>query len=152
MFKLLKITTIVFFLVLLGDVSGFVIKPMAQETNKLEEQSLMDTNWDEEGTDEEDTVSAESWQEEDTVEASEEDNRAMGILSKADLEKVEAEEKRIHIYGFLLFAIYVLGCILTAYMTRNKRIATEYPPELLILLHTVWPLEIIIVLVMGIKK
>lgn len=147
MLKLFKITTIIFALVILGDVSGFVNVSNAQEMNKTEEQDLINTNWDEE-----ESVSVESWQEEDTIEATEEDNRAMGILSKEDLALVEAQEKRVHIFGFLLFTGYILGSILTAYMTRNKKIATEYPPELLILLHTFWPIEILLTLAMEVKK
>jgi hypothetical protein len=43
-----------------------------------------------------------------------------------------------------LFLIYFVGCFATAYFTRNRAITLRTPPEILILLHTFWPVELLL--------
>lgn len=61
------------------------------------------------------------------------------------------KERTIHLWGFLMFIGYIGGCILTGYFTRNRKLAVHYPPELLIVLHAVWPVELIFLLFAGKK-
>lgn len=124
-----------------------------EDTAKTDE-SLSDVNWDEEGDDAEaeidgDNLAAESWEDEDTGEESIAEEDELQVLNEEDLEKLESQERFIHISGFVLFIGYILGGILTAFFTRNRQIATTIPPELLILLHSVWPLELLLTPLFG---
>ena len=80
-------------------------------------------------------------------ESSDEDNDYQDEEVKA----LEALEKIILIKGFLFFSFYILGGILTAYYTRDRKLAVHYPPELLILLHTFWPVEWLFMIFAGKK-
>ncbi len=72
-------------------------------------------------------------------------------MSVEEEEALELRERQIHYAGFVLFIGYILGGLLTAYFTRNRKLAVNYPPELLILLHTVWPVEWLFMLFAGKK-
>lgn len=110
------------------------------------EEDLSTVNWDEASDTEESAVSG--WQdEEDTVETAE--DKAMQVLRMAEIEALESRERLIHISGFILFIGYIIGGVLTAFITRNRRIALDFPPELLILLHTLWPLELLLLPFFG---
>lgn len=98
-----------------------------EETKKTEDYSNM--SWEDEAGDEE------------AKEDSEEASKALMAVTEEEEKALEDRERRIHILGFILFVGYLVGGTLTAYFTRNRKLAIDYPPELLILLHTVWPLE-----------
>jgi hypothetical protein len=111
-------------------------------------QDLSQINWDEEESSEEggdNGLAGMNFDEEG--ESSEEDNDYQDKEIKAE----EAREKIILIKGFLFFSLYILGGILTAYFTRDRKVAVQYPPELLILLHTFWPIAWIFLMFAGKK-
>ncbi len=136
-----------------------------QKTEDTTDLSHMDWSDDQE----EEDLSRESWADEETSSESggeysemsweDEEGEFEGIDAfEDDPEMIQAEElaldikeRRIHIFGFLLFVGYILGGLLTGYFTRNRKLAVDYPPELLILLHTVWPIQWIFMLFAGKK-
>ncbi|MBT4638080.1 MAG: hypothetical protein HOK67_26375 [Deltaproteobacteria bacterium] len=150
-------------------------KAVAQQSGSKSTSDLSDVNWD----DEEETgnqsskksgdfstansdstadetmkaadggLSNESWEDEDSSETDTDESGGLQTLNQKDLEALESRERMIHITGFLLFVGYIMGGILTAFITRNRKIAVAYPPELLILLHTFWPLELILLPFLG---
>ncbi len=120
-------------------------------------EDLSTVNWDDT---EEDTaevkdniddgdLSNASWEDEDSSETDTDESGSLQSYSQEELEKLESKERLIHIAGFLLFFGYIAGGILTAFITRNRKIAVIYPPELLIILHTVWPLELLMLPLFG---
>jgi hypothetical protein len=123
-----------------------------EEKSTGKDSALSAVNWDEEGDMEEPSpdekekgdFSGESWEDEGDENES---DAADGLqaLNQSDIDKLDSEERQVHIYGFLLFIGYIFGGILTAFVTRNRKIAVSYPPELLILLHTFWPLELLLI-------
>ena len=88
--------------------------------------------------------------EEDGESATFEDDNAMAER-ETDRRAVAEREFKLHVWGFLLFVFYLAGAVVTAYFTRNRKIAVHYPPELLIVLHTFWPLQWIFLLFAGQK-
>ena len=69
-----------------------------------------------------------------------------------EIKRLEERERWTTIWGFFFFLLYTLGGVLTAYLTRDKKVAVLYPPELLILLHTFWPLEWLLLPLFELRK
>ncbi len=123
-----------------------------EEKSTGKDSALSAVNWDEKEDMEETSpsekekgdFSGESWEDEGSENES---DAADGLqaLNQSDIDKLDSQERQVHIYGFILFIGYILGGILTAFVTRNRKIAVSYPPELLILLHTFWPLELLLI-------
>lgn len=111
--------------------------PALESASTEEDANLSEIDWDEEETSEggeEAGLSGMNWDEEG--ESSGEDSSY-----EAEIKVLEAQDKMVLIKGFLFFSLYILGGVFTAYYTRDRKLAVQYPPELLILLHTFWPLE-----------
>jgi uncharacterized membrane protein YhdT len=115
---------------------------------------LSAVNWDEDVTEErnrgdEGAVLSGSWEDEasddevDELAAIESERRLQAMA------KLDARERVTHLWGFGVFIVYLLGGILTAYCTRNRKVALEYPPELMIVLHTFWPIELLLLPLVG---
>ncbi len=129
----------------------------AQEPGAKSSSDLSEVNWDEaeeEPAEQKDTagddeLSNASWEDDDSSETDAEESGGLQSFNQEQIEKLESEERLIHLSGFLLFFGYIVGGILTAFITRNRKIAVHYPPELLILLHTVWPLELMLLPFLG---
>jgi len=109
---------------------------------------LSTVNWDTE--EEEDTKDADkvennlsttSWEDEETDPEKEAENKAADQKQEDEFLEIEKQERIAQIAGFGVFCVYLFGMILTAYFTRNRRLAVNYSPELLILLHAFWPLQ-----------
>jgi len=117
------------------------------DDSDAKEDNLSTVNWNEDDDTEEEfdgeNLASEGWEDEDTEENTD-DSEGLQVLKQEDIDKLESQERRIHFFGFVLFVGYILGGILTAFITRNRKIATGIPPELLILLHSVWPLELLL--------
>lgn len=118
-----------------------------------EEEDLSQESWaDEEGDSESGgELSDMSWEDE---EGEHEGIDAVGAgpgMTQEEEMALDIKERRVHIFGFLLFVGYIIGALLTGYFTRNRKLAVDYPPELLILLHTVWPIEWVFMLFAGKK-
>lgn len=114
----------------------------SDEPTETESVDFANESWDDgpsEGTSGSDSLSEESWNEDGET----------GGFEELDFTEIEKKERKIHFYGFLLFMAYLLGMVLTAYLTRNRKLAIDYPPELLMVLHTLWPLELALLLVAG---
>ena len=47
----------------------------------------------------------------------------------------------IHWSGAILFLLYVSGSLGSGYFLRNSTLSARFPPDILIVLHTFWPLE-----------
>lgn len=103
---------------------------------KLDAEEETDT-----GEKAENSLSGESWEDEDADPAEEAKNAAADQLREEEYKVIEKQERAVQIAGFATFCIYFFGMFLTAYFTRNRRLAVNYPPELLILLHALWPLQ-----------
>ncbi len=86
--------------------------------------SLQSINWDDEGSDDE---SADFIHPPESREASEE-------LS-------EGEIMLIHWSGSILFLLYISMSLGSGYFLRNSKLSERFPPDILIILHTLWPLE-----------
>jgi len=122
------------------------------EKSTDKDSDLSTVNWDEEGDTEESSpsekeegdFSGESWEDEGTDDESD-TTEGLQTLKQSEIDELDSQERQVHIYGFMLFIGYILGGILTAFVTRNRKIAVSYPPELLILLHTFWPLELLLI-------
>ena len=70
---------------------------------------------------------------------------------------VEVEEERfspaqIHFYGVLALFGYLAGMFFTVYLSSKLRLYRIVPHELLILLHSVWPLELLVMLFLRDKS
>jgi hypothetical protein len=130
---------------------------VAQQSESKSSSDLSGVNWDSEeepieGMDttvDDEELSSASWEDEDSSEGDAEESGGLQSFNQAQIDKLDSEERLIHISGFLLFFGYIVGGILTAFITRNRKIAVYYPPELLILLHTVWPLELMLLPFLG---
>ena len=130
---------------------------LSNNQSPQKDEDLSAVNWDdaEEDTAEtkddtgNDDLSNASWEDEDSSEADTEESGGLQSYNKDEIQKLESKERLIHITGFMLFFGYIMGGILTAFITRNRKIAVIYPPELLILLHTVWPLELLMLPLLG---
>lgn len=92
-----------------------------------------------------------SWEDAEGENSGMEDDDSFMRISEEEEKALAGKERRIHIYGFILFIGYILGGILTAYFTRNRKVAVDYPPELLIILHTLWPVEWLFLIFAGKK-
>jgi len=143
---------------------------VASPSPNIDESDLSQENWDEEtavddqeagdGMTEaeddqtaaaddgaEDSAIAESWEDEEAEE--DEDGLSAQEVAAAELKQqrltlLADQERFLHLWGFTLFAVYLVGGVLTAYFTRHHRLIRRFPPELLILLHTFWPLELLL--------
>ncbi len=116
----------------------------AQKTELAQKPDFSQTNWDdesEEGGENEASLSGVNWDDE-----SEEENSGTN-----DFRDIEAKEKKMQVIGFFIFIFYVIGGAYTAYLTRNRKIAVQTPPEILILMHTLWPLELLLLPFFGKK-
>ncbi len=58
----------------------------------------------------------------------------------------------IHWSGAILFLLYITGSLGSGYFLRNSTLSTRFPPDLLIILHTFWPLEWVMLLFFRRKK
>jgi len=127
-----------------------------EEEPKAETKSddFSDINWDEEST-QESTETADfsetNWGENDEKSDGTEDTEDYFDTPRESREEIEKREGIVHLWGFLLFVVYILGGAYTAYFTRDRKLAVHYPPELLILLHTVWPVEWLCLIFAGKK-
>ena len=125
---------------------------MAEQKKEPEAIDLSNMDWsDEPETPAGDDFSESSWEDEEEDQATLDEDDSFMTMTKAEEDALEGQEKRIHIYGFLLFIGYILGALFTGYFTRNRKLAVDYPPELLIILHTLWPLEWVFMLFAGQK-
>ena len=147
-----RLITILSVLLFLGfGASVTLISPamgIAQDTQgEVSSENLSNMNWDEEeeqNTDEVNNSDLGSMDWDEGGETEQEDEQSEEAL-QAELAAEERSELITHCFGFLFFVIYLGGLIGTAYFTRDKKIAVEYPPELLILLHAFWPIEWLLV-------
>ncbi|MFH2129026.1 MAG: hypothetical protein ABIK68_01520 [bacterium] len=89
-------------------------------------------------------LSKESWEDEGSSKDVAEKEDGLQMMKQEEIDKLDSRERLIHVSGFALFMGYILGGVLTAFATRNRKLAVSLPPELLILLHTFWPLELIL--------
>ena len=132
----------------IGSVYSVVL---AQEQSAAEE-NLSGIDWDEEeataeGSEDPATM---DWGEADEPGITEEEER-IAAQKVEDRKALEKREFKIHVWGFFLFAFYLIGIAYTAYFTRNRKIAVHYAPELLIILHMLWPLQWLSLLFAGQK-
>jgi len=88
-----------------------------------------------------DDLSTISWEDEDADPEEEAENKAADKKREEEYRVIEKQERTIQIAGFFTFCVYLFGMFLTAYFTRNRKLSVNYPPELLILLHALWPLQ-----------
>ena len=125
----------------------------SQEKSGETELSNMDWSDDpKEKTNDSSDLSNMSWQDDDDgTKSSVEEDKAKAVAKELAEEEIAKMESRTHFYGFVLFIGYILGAVLTGYFTRNRKLAVSYPPELLILLHTVWPVEWLFMIFAGKK-
>ena len=124
----------------------------ASQTGGTKEENLSGINWDEEEATAEDSEDPATmdWGEADEPGITEEEER-IAAQKAEDRKALEKREFRIHVWGFFLFAFYLIGIAYTAYFTRNRKIAVHYAPELLIILHMLWPLQWLSLLFAGQK-
>lgn len=92
-----------------------------------------------------------SWEDDETDKPAAEGFDLSREMTKSEVAELAGQERRVHIYGFFTFIGYIIGGILTAFFTRNRKLAIDYPPELLIVLHTFWPVEWLFILFAGKK-
>jgi hypothetical protein len=111
---------------------------------------LSTVNWDTEEEEDskdkeankvENNLSTTSWEDEETDATQDAENAAADQKQKDEFVVIEKQERIVQIAGFGVFCIYLFGMLLTAYFTRNRKLAVNYSPELLILLHAFWPLQ-----------
>lgn len=121
----------------------------------ITEQELGAMNWDEEETDEnssENGLDTVDWDEEASANNNEPWKQEEHPTQKVADEQISSPFQ-IHLTGSLIFIFYVMGGILTAFATRKSKFIQDTLPEWIIILHTIWPLEWILVsLVPSIKK
>lgn len=148
-------------LLLSASVGLAIASTTVQPSKTADASDLSNVSWDDEGnTDSDSTAKDEdlttdknsagnlinqNWDDEESSDTFTEMEDSLQTMNKEDIKALDSKERLIHISGFILFIGYILGGILTAFITRNRKIAVAYPPELLILLHTVWPLELLLV-------
>lgn len=118
------------------------------------ETDLTNQSWDDETSVENKKtgdLSGNSWEDEEGENTGPDNDDSFMKMSKEEEAAAESRKARIHFFGFFLFIGYILGAILTGYFTRNRKLAVDYPPELLIVLHTFWPLEWLFMIFAGKK-
>ena len=135
---------------LIGISFNTLIAQSSDNTSTEADQNLSQIDWDEEETSEENGEEGLAGMNWDDDEATEEEAFEEEAYNR-DIRAEEALEKMILIKGFLFFIFYILGGILTAYFTRDRKLSVSYPPELLILLHTFWPVELVCLTFAGKK-
>ena len=89
----------------------------------------------------ENNLSTTSWEDEESDPKEDAENAAADQKREDEYRVIEKQERGVQIAGFFIFCMYLLGKFLTAYFTRNRKLAVNYSPELLILLHRLWPLQ-----------
>ncbi len=131
---------------------GSVYSVVSAQEQSAGEENLSGINWDEEEATAEDSEDPATmdWGEADEPGITEEEER-IAAQKAEDRKALEKREFRIHVWGFFLFAFYLIGIAYTAYFTRNRKIAVHYAPELLIILHMLWPLQWLSLLFAGQK-
>lgn len=92
-----------------------------------------------------------SWEDEEGEGSQDQTQQTMKEMTAQEEKALDDQERKTHIYGFLMFIGYILGALLTGFYTRNRKLAVEYPPELLMVLHTVWPIEWLFLIFAGKK-
>ena len=111
---------------------------------------LSTVNWDTEEEEDsrdkeakkvENNLATTSWEDEETDATQDAENAVADQKQKDEFVVIEKQERIVQIAGFGVFCIYLFGMLLTAYFTRNRKLAVNYSPELLILLHAFWPLQ-----------
>lgn len=134
--KVLRLFSFVFLLLALSVYASF-----AQTNTPDKERPLSDINWVEEvseTSDETQPLSEINWGEEEE-----------GVETEPpDLNWANGTDKRpqfSHWLNGFLFLVYLSGCFVTAFITRDKAISLKTPPEFLIILHTFWPLELLLI-------
>ncbi|MCP4298818.1 MAG: hypothetical protein GY786_24825 [Proteobacteria bacterium] len=154
--KAIRFFTLLFLLILFGVHSSF-----GQEKPAEKAQPLSGVNWDDEVSnpvEKTESLSGVDWDEEEESETDKLQKTGPGETNWDDEESEESEfpeETELpqnvpaktlfsHWQGGLLFLFYLSGCFVTAYFTRNRAISLKTPPELLIILHTFWPLELLL--------
>ena len=60
---------------------------------------------------------------------------------EAGEELSEGQIMLIHWSGGILFLLYISGSLGSGYFLRNSTLSSRFPPDILIILHTLWPLE-----------
>jgi len=142
---------IIVLLAVFSVVDAPAVTSSVKKTTSAESTDLSKINWNEEPEKKTGEGAAiVGWEDDDTKEKTAEEKGLASIALKV-LKKTEAGERITHIAGFFLFIFYIFGGVLTAYFTRDRKIAVHFPPELLILLHSVWPLEILLLPFFGRK-
>lgn len=150
------------FLLIFGLCGFLIVSPVSGQSQPSPDSTdLSNINWSDETEEEEEAdltnESAEenpaaaetqssdpsgmSWEDEEGENTGDKVDDSFMTMTKAEEKDLATKETRIHFFGFILFIGYILGGVLTGYFSRNRKLAINYPPELLILLHTVWPLE-----------
>ena len=113
--------------------------------------NLQNINWDEETAENSEDASPPTrgnalqnidWDAEESTTTT----SAPAVLATVDEATVEQQILRTHWQGSVLFLVYTFGAFLTAYLLRNSGVASRFPPDLLMLLHVLWPLEWMLVL------
>lgn len=172
MVKFIRSVVIILVLCFISTVVMAQAAQSGSEQKVTDDTDLSGINWDEEETTEEintDDLSNMSWEDEPALKGSQttdfsETDWGAGEESETSAEDddffknviknraaIEKREMVTHIWGFLLFVFYLTGGIFTAYFTRDRKLSVHYAPELLILLHTFWPLEWLCLLFAGKK-
>lgn len=115
-------------------------------------EDLSKMSWEDEPVmGKEQDLSEMNWADEEGENSFPEGELPLEEISQTDEKARALMERNTHIFGFLFFFLYILGGLFTAYFSRNRKVAIDYPPELLILLHSVWPVEWIFMLFAGKK-
>ncbi len=132
-------------LMIIGLFCYLIVSPVAgQDQPNTDLTDLSNESWEDEPTAEEEKsggLSGMNWEDEEGEGAETKEDDSFMTMTEEEEIALESRERRIHFFGFFLFIGYILGGILTGFFTRNRKLAVDYPPELLILLHSVWPLE-----------
>ena len=122
------------------------ISQAADTTEKKTDLSTV--NWDTEEEEDkkaddkvENNLSTTSWEDEETDATKDAENAAADQKREDEFVVIEKQERIVQIAGFGTFCVYLFGMFLTAYFTRNRKLAVNYSPELLIVLHAFWPVQ-----------
>lgn len=113
----------------------------------LTEQELGSMNWDEEETDEnatENGLDTVNWDDETSANNNEPWKQEESPTTEVNDAQISSPFQ-IHLTGSLVFIFYVIGGILTAFATRKSKFIQDTLPEWIMILHTIWPLEWILV-------
>lgn len=127
-------------------------EPEEQSGEQIDTENLGSMDWDDssDSGNESGELSGINWDEgADTMEEPEESAEEEEARYKAEADAEERQAMITHLLGFLLCVLYLVGLVGTAYFTRQRKIAVESPPELMILLHTFWPIEWLLVPLMA---